>query len=55
MVSWKVIIKVTHSVSHILDPSDKLLSELEVVIDRSDVEYREIMKELKTKMFRNRC
>ena len=35
--------------------SDKLLSELVVVMDQSDVEYGEIIKELKAEMFSNRC
>ena len=38
-----------------LSPSDKLLRDLVVAMDRSDVEYAEIMKELKTEIFSNRC
>ena len=34
---------------------DKLLSDLVIVMDQSDVEYAAIMKELKTEMFDNRC
>ena len=36
--------------SHILDPSDKLLSTLVLVMDRSDMEYAGIMRELKTEI-----
>ena len=34
---------------------DKLLGDLVVVMDQSDVEYAQIMKELKTESFSNRC
>ena len=40
---------------HIPVPIDNLLSDLVVVMDQSDVEYEEIMKELKTEIFHNRC
>ena len=32
-----------------------LLSDLVVVMDQSDVEYAELIKELKTEMFSNQC
>ena len=41
--------------SHIHVPIDKLLSDLVVVMNQSDVEYEQIMRELKTEMFHNRC
>ena len=34
---------------------DDLLSDLVVAMDQSDVEYAEIVKELNTEMFDNRC
>ena len=40
---------------HIPVPPDKLLSDLVIVMDQSDVEYAAIMKELKTEIFDNRC
>ena len=40
---------------HIPSPPDKLLSDLVIVMDQSDVEYAAIMKELKTEIFDNRC
>jgi len=36
-------------------PTDKLLSDLVVAMDQSDVEYAAIMKELKTEIFGNLC
>ena len=40
---------------HIPVSPDKLLSDLVIVMDQSDVEYAAIMKELKTEIFDNRC
>ena len=49
------LILVCHLVSHIAITVDRRLSVLKVAMDQSDVEYAEIMKELKTEMFSNRC
>ena len=49
------ILMVTYLVSHIPILIDKLLSELVVVMDQSDVEYAEVMRELKTEIFNNLC
>ena len=49
------ILMVTYSVSHNPVFIDKLLSELVVVMDQSDVEYAEVMRELKREIFYNRC
>ena len=46
-LSWRLL--------HIAVITDELLSDLVVAMDQSDVEYAEIMKELNTEIFNNRC